>query len=439
MKKSGFLFLMLCTFFDIPAARAQIDCSITYEMIYNMRDPRMGSFNLWDTVHGAPETSEWFLDAMALMNGHTLAAGLRQTPGDDHPHLLLAEIDHRGRIVWQQNHDVKNLRRVTKVTGRNDGVLVLGETGGKDHADLWLGLFDAKGNLQGETAITGKNALHPQDIVATEEGSGSYLALVNVEDARGAFPRLYKISRTGDVQFERSYRIGENNRLHGLARLDARRYVAAGMMRNGDGPEKGWVALFDAKGNMIWQRPYNYNAAARLAAIAAYDDNRILVAGDTQEPGAPGRSGWIMMLEVASGDIIWQRRLRSGAGWFARDVLVTGDKISALFETAQARGDKHPYARLLTFDSRGNLLEEEGYFNGAGAHAIRLAESKSGARLVIGHTDMIYTRPRTAQEKKAGLTEDEITKGIDAWLVAGEEARGAPDRCAMQSRASEAP
>ena len=56
---------------------------------------------------------------------------------------------------------------------------------------------------------------------------------------------------------------------------------------------------------------------------------------------------------------------------------------------------------------------------------------KSGARIVVGSSDAVYTRKRTAAEQKSGLKDDEITRGIDAWMVAGEEAPAAPDRCAL--------
>ncbi|MGQ0526934.1 MAG: hypothetical protein ACT4OY_02710 [Alphaproteobacteria bacterium] len=395
-----------------------------------MRDPQMGSFNLWDTVYGEQTGTERFRSAVPLMSGYTLAAGEKTVGGNGALQLLLAEIDHRGRIVWEKTHDIPDLKSVVKLLNRPDGVLVLGGTSSGSTSNIWLGLFDLKGELLSEVTVTHKHALRPQDIIAMKDVPGYLLSASAETSNAGFYTQLYGLDTGGAIIFERAYRPGLDNQIFSLAPLSNGQYIGAGLVKNGEGQEQGWIAVMDVKGNIAWQRAYPYGASAKLAGIAAYDGGRVAVMGDTLEPGSRYRSGWAMMVSATDGQILWQRRARSGSAWFARGLIITGDKISALYNTALRRDERQEYARLLTFDSRGQLLAERGYFNGAGAHGAQLVEGKSGARIVVGSSDAVYTRKRTAAERKSGLKDDEITRGIDAWMVAGEEAPVAADRCA---------
>ncbi len=421
---------LLLGVFVSGSASAQ-KCDPDYEAITHLRKPEIGSYNMWDAVYGELALTERFTAGVVSVSKNVVVVGERFAYEDGDMTIIMTELDRRGRIIWEQAHKVKGIRKITTFLKDKDGYIVVADQKtdkGKHH--VWIGFFDLMGGLTKEKTVSDKKFdLYSNDMILMEDGKTYMLAAFaqgrGYESAGSAI--IYKLNHKGDAITDRAYAPGLENRILGLARVDKNHYVAAGYLRAEDGRKVGWVLKLDEKGAIIWQRQYPRGLAAQVRGVADYTDQYIVTIGDAEPSDRKNRAGWVMLLDGNEGDIGWQRYYKGEFDFQGRDILTHDDGlVSVLLDAENPPGQEElEYARVLTLSPRGVILISDSYYNAEGAGAYDLFLGPNQERILAGTSDMVY-RHEDPEDPEA---EVKIERSKEGWIVAGAPAEPYDDPC----------
>ncbi|MDB2683232.1 hypothetical protein N9Z27_03175 [Alphaproteobacteria bacterium] len=422
-----FIFIFLVVFALVPwrGSYAQ-NCFIQYESLVSFKKPFLGAYSVWDSVTGKDDYDEQFASGVRLDNNQIVVAGLREYrdfsaigPNLKGKSLLIAEIDLRGRIVWDSYTKIAGLQEVHKILRHYDGYVVLAtvqDSKGKSKAVLVF--TDGRGKIENKKVImkSGHSFL-PRDIENSWDNKGFVMvASAEKNDQKGAFAVIYGLSGKGNVLWERSYRPGLNNILLSVSRSDERFYTMTGQIENARGVQSGWVMKVADGGDLIWQQQYSRGAGSRLLAAADFPRLGMVVAGQALPVGDGGSAAWVMMLNKQNGEIVWQRFYRDKQNSLANDVIVgDGDGVVSVVTNSKPLkpgvGAAEQFVRLLTIDSRGSLFSRDDYLNSEGANAVQLLQSRGRQRVLVGTTQQAY-------EVEVAEGEDPVTaRSLQGWVV----------------------
>ncbi len=413
------------------------DCSVTYELIFNMDKPPYASYTMWDAVYGEMDWQEKFTSGAAQDNGFVVAAGERVIAGEPDVKLLLVEFEPRGRVSWQQEHVVRGLRSVKKMLRVPGGFLVLGGKEDKSRDSVWLGFFDGAGKLMDEQTIADPQGdLQPEDIILAASGKG-FLLSASMRKDNITSGVLFKLDEKGKPFTRSALRPGLDNRLLSLAPGAGNTVMASGFLRGDDGRLTGWLVQLDANGDIIWQRQYPRGSAAQVNAAAPVGKDYILAAGQTTPAGYGNDAGWSMLVDAADGDIIWQRYYTGEIHYAGRAVIPGANGTASILlggrKPDKTGDDVQSYARILTLAPRGQLLVSEEIFSGEGAHAVQMIAGNLGERIVFGDSEKLYSL-----EAKPG-EEPNLKRSLEGWVSVLGAMESYKDPCAGPVPPSGAP
>lgn len=401
-----------------------------YELIFRMNDPSVGSYNVWDVVHGEQDRDEFFKSAIYSDEGLLIAAGERRNLENESVDLMLVAMGRRGRPQWEKIHKVSGLHDVQKIIRRGSGYLVLGnKKTAKNKDTIWLGFFDKEGAQTGEKTLDNKTAsISASDIIEAHDGENYMLAVQMIPDGgmRAPYASVYKITPNGKILFGPSFLPGAENKIISLSRVGEDKYIAAGYIFAANGRKAGWLMRLNDKAGIDWQRQYSRGFESEIDATAHLFGRFIITAGRVAPSAGyeENEAGWVMAISLDNGTIGWQRYYTGDINYAARDVFVSDDgMISVLLDGSPSKSRALDYVRLLSINPRGQLFNSNEYFNGKGADAYQLIQAKSGERLIIGSTNVQYT---IENPEKPEL---EIKKSREGWVLVGEAAEPYVDPC----------
>ncbi len=392
------------------------NCEAHYEQIVEMKRPKIGSYNVWDTIYGKQDLQEKFKTGLVIKNRNMVVAGERFSYEEGPVTLILAEIDRRGRPVWEASHEIEALRNVKKIERHEKGYIVLGNIGTKKSSKLWLGFFDEKGVLVSQKVLSEKgHALLGEDILPFP-GRDDFLIALSLSKLgeKNTYGALYQIDKSGEIITQRSYFSGLENKILGLSNNGDDYFMASGYIRGEDGRKNGWILRLRHDLSLEWQRQYPRGRSAILHIANDYIYNYTAVLGEALPLGGGKQAGWLMLINKSTGDPVWQRYYSSELHQYGSGLLTSNDGLISVLLSARKFDKKEgdEYVRLLTINPRGILFSSNEFFNGKGVRAYQMLLGPNKERLLIGVTDMIY--------KIEGPEPDsfEPKKSQEGWIVA---------------------
>lgn len=416
-------------------------CDFDANAIFKLRDPTIGAYSIWDSVHGTLEAREKYVSGVVLENGHVLALGQREMDKPKSIMLTLTEIDRRGRVVWEKTHMIKGLNKVIKILkrGENDFVVLAQQNNTKNAAKAWIGFFDRQGILKSRRVhAKAGGAFYPHDLIQRPNTKG-FMFAVSVKNAASDmhhYSELYILNHKAQIVSKRSYITGLDNQILTVSPIKDGGYMASGYMRDASGRKTGWLLRVDANNALMWQRQYPRGAGAEFHTLADYQSGFVLAAGHAMPIVGRGKhnAGWVAAIDARNGDIGWQRYFTGNAqDYIARDMLVSADGLisvmidSKIPEQKPAKhGIKHrDHVRLMTLNPRGVIFAGDELFNGEKADAFAMIRGPSRERILFGTSDVIYDIEQGAGENKTVMRK----RSQEAWIIASSAMGAYNDPC----------
>ena len=440
MKNRHLIYALLIVLLMPFQAWAQ-NCQVQYEALVNLRSPFVGSYNIWDTVHGEVETQESFETGYILESGNLFVIGTRIDPEDnDRKSLLMAEIGRNGRVFWEKQHELTSLSEIVTILPHKKGAIVLANIAPTDkRKHVWLGFVDDKGGLVWQKTIKGGRAdFTAHDIVRSKSGKSFVIAVFSKTPNSGqpGWSVVYRVNTKGEVMTKQSFVIGAENAIHDLHRLNNGDIMSVGTIDDAGGRGTGWMMRLAEDLRMVWQRPFPRGAAAELVRGHSTIDGVFVATGTALPIGNGNRATWVMAVDENSGDIGWQRYFSGELHFDARDIWANGDGMISVLMDGQAPEDTEviEHVRLLTINPRGVLFVSDEFFNGAAVDAYKLLPNVHGERLVIGRTLIDHQM----EDVETGKEENTFLKrSSEGWVIAFTAVDSYEDPCKPRVRTLE--
>ncbi len=386
--------LMFVTLSGIAPVHAAEDCNVAPEAIMNLRMPEYPANATWDSIYGAMATQERFVGGL-IVNERVLAVGERFGGKDEGAEIVVADIDSHGQVVREAIQKIPGLRGVNVAVPVKNGFIVTARKRvGEGKSQVWIGFFDSMVKLTRSKEIAdSKFALEPQDIVLMQKGG--YMLSATAEERSGVHHSvIYKLDEVGNIVRMRAFATGLDNKILSLSAVGNDLYLGAGYMRGDDGRRNGWLVMFNKNAEIVWERQYPRGRGSQINRTVSLNSQYIIAAGESQPAGGGNRAGWVMMVNINSSDIEWQRYYTSTLEYSARDVLAAKGVFSVLLDSnpSEKEDEKElvPAIRLLTVNTRGNVIASDEFLNAQGVHGYRLVSGPNDSRIIIGSTDMTY-------------------------------------------------
>lgn len=436
--------LGLCVFFMPLNSYAQ-RCDVDVEAIFKLRTADIGAYAVWDGIHGEKNREELYVGGALTDNGHVIVSGTRAALGKPNPELVVAEIDRRGRIVWETKRIVKGLDKVLGIVRFGDDYIVTARTTDKRKAGaIWLGFVDARGALRREQVFRhGQRSFTHANVVPHKGGKGLIMvaSLEGEQSASSRFSEFYWLNSKGQVISKRAFNPGPDNGLYNIVQSEDGNYLAAGYINNALARKTGWLLKVDETGNILWQRQYPRGIGSELVHAAEMDNGNIVAFG-TALPAMEDalKAGWLLMLDPSNGNMQWERYFTSNHDYTGKDVVTNKDGlISVLLDAKPVAGSfdeegvvAKDYVRIVTLNPRGVIFDSQAYFQGEIADGEDLLVSPAGERIIIGKTQIAYqkeTLELSGDDAKVMAEKPIESRSYEGWIVATPRADSYVDPC----------
>jgi len=449
------MFLQICLFAlaFMPAQVMAQRCDVDGEAIFKLNEAEIGAFAIWDGVHGDENHEEGYAGGVLLDHGHVVVAGTRGSLGKPYPELILAEVDRRGRVVWETKRNVKGLDQVLGSVAYGKDVLVRAlVSDGRERTALWVGVFSKKGALRAEKIFRhgGGSVVHG-DIIPAQKGRGLVMVL-STKDKRSEAPRyseFYRLNSKLQVISKRAYNPGPDNGVYSITPIQNGEYLVSGYINNARGRKNGWLLKVDHAGGIVWQQQYPRGIGAEFVKAAEMPDGSYVVLGAALPAEEDAlKAGWAVHIDPTNAEIKWQRYFRDDADLSGKDILVSKDGlISLMLEAkpvkgfAREEGEKaKDFVRLVTLNPRGVIFDSMAYFQGEVADAHDMLLGPSRERIMVGTTQIAYQKDEgdvidddKALEKPMDKAMDKgapiVKRSDEGWIVAAPAMQSYEDPC----------
>lgn len=450
MARTLWLCLLSSVLVIAPPASAQVqeNCRTLPEGIIRLRPYSFDTAMQWDAIYGVAG-KERFETALVLESGNVVAGGALWPRNDpQNAHGLLAELDRRGKTVWENRHDKIRPLTIRKILFRADGkgYIAAGTLAAADQKTdpaIRIGWYGLNGALEREMLLVKQGyALSFEDMILPLRGEG-LVVVANAADRAGRQTGIaWRLNAAGEKVWERRYDSGSGSRFLGVSSasdgVGNSYYIVTGSVETGQSRTVGLVMKLDAAGTLMWQKEYPRGVSATLRSAASYGMRDVIVTGDSEPYGDRyGRSAWAMRLSAASGEPVWQRYFAiAGHRLHGRDAVAVADgRASLLVDVEKIRSDKETgdvdsrdMARVLTLSPRGEILRDEAYLAGTGAHGNALVLGPGQHRLVAGYA--------VSSHKADDRSNEANFQTEDGWVAMGSSLEPYRDPC-LPSRKTE--
>lgn len=417
----------------LPEEQVAPECDVTPAEITTLKEPQYGAAsNMWDILY-AEEGMDVFTDLVPVDATSVVAGGAyTKDLNDTVYHPLLIKYDERLKPVWTVRADTKEQQTIHRIIKTKDGFTVLGDLNDSAHGNgIYIAAYTDDGKEKAKPApIFEKGGdLDAKAFVASQDGSGYIIAAQFIDDKdqekQNGF--LYKISKSGQLIWKRSYPTGRSNVFNNIQTALDGSYIVTGQIVLEGNRSGGWLIRVDEQGAIKWQRSYPRGLAASLQSAAQTKEGDLVLSGKARPVDYQGKglSAWVMKTD-STGNPLWQRYFRGVYSYEAPDVIVYEDgRASVLFSGAGLDSERRSHARLVTFSPQGRVMFVEDFTDGQNAAATRLVAGLNGERIIVGHAQTSFGEDQESNEASAA---PEYT--YDAWLLAGVPLETFNDPCA---------
>ncbi len=407
---------------EAALAQKRPECSQVYEIITPLRAPMFGSSSMWRRMIGI-EGMDRFVGAVPLENNFLLTMGETRSMTDTDTHILFAELNHLGRIMWEKRIKSKGLKKISSAESIGNQIAILGQIEKDKKKGLSLLFFDKAGALLRKKEFWDKEYdLTPEYLLEAGDQGGYLLALATGKETptghAGQAEKdeqhtvIIRFSTSGNELWRRAYLIGTPNRMFSLSLLDNGSLIGAGHILLDDGRNAGWLVRINDEGGIQWRRTFPRGRFAELKTARQLRNKSFIAAGNALPSTGPDSAGWVLNVDEV-GNPVWQRFYTGRYAYTSHDLTTEKDgRTTVLMNAAPIKtmnaGRSH--IRLLTLSPEGYTMRDDAYIEGAHSEAYRLIRRDNGMRYVAGMAQTGYADPENKKDKTYTT--------YDAWMMA---------------------
>ncbi len=286
----------------------------------------------WERNYGGEMIEEFYTvleteDGAFLLGGasNSIDNGMNNFGNSD---AWLVKIDSAGNQLWEQNYGGSDLDRIETIVATEDGYLLAGLSASQDNdvehpigeIDYWVIKITEEGILEWEKSLGGMfndffaSAIRTSDGGYLVGGHGEITDATPGETFGDIDIVIYKISATGEIEWEKNYHQSDFDRLAKILPTPDGGYLLGGNSPNEEGYHDFWVLKIDANGALQTERNYGGSASDFLADCIPTLDGGYLLGGTTRSTDGDAQSQsigfddyWVVKIN-AEGEIEWEKK-----------------------------------------------------------------------------------------------------------------------------------
>ncbi len=251
-------------------------------------------------------------------NGDIIVVGYIEEAGHNKNGFVI-KLDKEGNVKWSKQYGGSKWDEFNdvRITPTGDIIVAGGTTSfGIGEADFWVLRLDSNGNVKWQKTYGGNGWNWAFALDLTENGDIVVVGYTNDLDIGGTHKaQVLRLDGNGNIKWQKTYRGNHSDRANAVAVAPDGDIIVAGYTTSFGAHNKNiWVFRLDARGNIKWQKRYEFKNEEATAVTIAPDGN-ILITGS------------ITMCLDPDGNVIWSKNIVGKAIIVDsnKDVIVVGN------------------------------------------------------------------------------------------------------------------
>ena len=289
----------------------------------------------------------------------------------------LLKTDSEGNVLWAQNieTDAEQYSGFSVAQTRDGGyVTALSYWCCPRQARILVVRTDPLGRRQWARSFgkEGKDYSWGNCVQETRDGG------LIVTGGAGLAPYMVKLYGNGDLQWERTYSLGEKNPCRSVHQVPGG-FVAAG------GRHDMFLMRTSANGDVLWARTYGGGERDEAHWVEPTPDGGYVLTGHTESYGAGARDIYIVKTD-SNGRIVWTRTLGTQEAEVGYSVRATADRGYIVVGTTSPVGSDDSDVYLAKIDSSGSPQWTRTYGGSGSDRAFSVDQTSDGGYVFTGYT-----------------------------------------------------
>lgn len=269
---------------------------------------------VWERVFGGTGRGDDRGRAISLTrDGGFIVAGVTRSKGAGRADIWLLKLSTSGELVWDRTFGGAKDDQPFGVRQTADGGFLVGantSSKGAGYGDLWVLKLDARGRRVADWTYGGAKTDKGQRMIGTRDG-GALITGFHAKQFATLRQQLWvlKLDGQGKLQWEKSFG-GLRNEV-GLAALELTDgYLVAGATssRKSTADTDAYLLKLTRSGQLVWERSYPARRYDWVRGLAQLADGTILL-GIESNSGYDGSYDAILLGVTSQGIVRWRRRL----------------------------------------------------------------------------------------------------------------------------------
>ncbi|UCD65034.1 MAG: T9SS type A sorting domain-containing protein [Candidatus Zixiibacteriota bacterium] len=253
---------------------------------------------LWSRTFGGTADDEG-RSVRETSDGGFIICGGTYSWGAGYQDVLIIRTDALGNQVWLKTYGGAGGEAGAAVRPTGDGYIVIGSTGsfGEGYSSMYVVKTDANGDSLWATTYGGARADYGYSVLTTRDGG---LALVGATTSYGAGSNdayLIKTDPDGNIEWERTYGGGDDDRACAVIETGSGDFILAGRTLSYSGNHDVYVVKADPAGYQLWSRDYGGAEADYGENLIMADDNNYLLIGRSFSYSSGGSDIYLLKLQ----------------------------------------------------------------------------------------------------------------------------------------------
>ena len=254
----------------------------------------------------------------ALCEGGYIIAGTSGPENiDPQNQVCLIKLNPEGDILWTKKYGKSDREMAKDVSQTSEGGFIV--TGsqilpGTGNTNIYLLKTDYQGNVLWDRNIGGAGLETGNSVIETTDGGYLIAGTSNDAGGLGGYDAyLIKTSSTGATLWDRFYGNAYLNNASAIIELPGGDLLMAGstaISNNtpwNDDEADAWVVRMKSNGDFVYSKTFGGDMGDMFNCLKLLDNKQVLAGGYTKSLNPGKTQAYIVLLDIASGDLVWEK------------------------------------------------------------------------------------------------------------------------------------
>jgi hypothetical protein len=317
----------------------------------------------WSKTYGGVNTDRAYGVIKTQEGGYALL-GTTNSFGAGLINALLVKTDVDGNILWNQTYSGIGQAIADAIVQASDhGYAMTGysysiadESGA---LSAWAIKVDFSGAIEWNQTYPQLGTAIGYAIIQTSDGGFAFVGVTNSIGNGGKESWLAKVDSTGNLQWNKTYGdVGDDEFFTIMQTTDGGYTLGGDTSPTQGGPTQLWLVKTDAEGNMLWNQTYNVGENNYMSTLVKTSDGGYALTGTAQNSAG---DDYLLIKTDSAGVLQWSKTYSASPLDDALSGIQTSDGGYALVGVSNSSGAPFVKSWMVKTDTAGNMQWNQTY------------------------------------------------------------------------------